>query len=154
MYEYRATLDRVVDGDTVDLNLDLGFKVWVNGTRVRLHHVDTPEKRTRDPLEKLFGYLATDYVLDKLINAKHITVKTTMLDAQFDKYGRILGEIWVDDDVDSVNDQLIALHYAVKYEGQNKSLIEEAHINNYKTLVESGTVKLSPELQELYNQLP
>ena len=152
MYEYKATLDRVVDGDTVDLNIDLGFDVWLHEMRVRLHHVDTPEKRTRDPLIKLFGYLSADYVLDKLINAKKIVVRTT-LDGPKDKYGRVLGVIWIDDDATSLNDQLIEHHYAVNYEGQNKSLVEAEHINNMKTLVEGGTVSLSEDLQELYNQL-
>lgn len=77
MYTYNATLNRVVDGDTVDLNIDLGFNVWVK-KRVRLHHVDTPEKRTSDPLEKHFGFLATDFVLEKLISAKAMVVKTTI----------------------------------------------------------------------------
>jgi micrococcal nuclease len=152
MYEYKAKLDRVVDGDTVDFHIDLGFDVWLNNTRVRLHHVDTPEKRTSDPLEKLFGYLSSDFVMDKLMAADTIVIKTELVGGR-DKYGRILGTIWCDDDELSINDQLIALHYAVKYEGQNKSLIEEAHINNYKTLVEAGTVTLSAELTELYNQL-
>ena len=137
MYDYKATRGRVVDGDTVDLNIDLGFDVWLNSTRVRLHHVDTPEKRTRDLLEKFFGYLATDFVLDKLINASKITVKTT-LDGRLDKYGRILGVICVGDDETSINDQLIELKYAVLYEGQNKSLIEDAHINNMRYLVEDA----------------
>ena len=153
MYEYKATLDRVVDGDTIDLNIDLGFDTWIHKMRVRVHHVDTPEKRTRDPLEKFFGYLASDYVLDKLINANKIIVKTT-LDGPRDKYGRVLGVIWVDDDATSLNDQLIENHYAVKYEGQNKSLVEAEHINNMKTLVEGNEVTLTSDLQELYNQLP
>ena len=152
MYEYKATLDRVVDGDTVDLNIDLGFDVWLNSTRVRLHHVDTPEKRTRDILEKHFGYISSDYVVDKLINAGKIVVKTT-IDGPTDKYGRILGVIWVDDEANSLNDQLIERHYAVKYEGQNKSLIEDEHINNMRYLVESNEVTLTSDLQELYNQL-
>lgn len=152
MYEYKATLDRVVDGDTVDLNIDLGFDTWIHSMRVRVHHVDTPEKRTRDPLEKFFGLLASDYVLYKLIDAKTIIVKTT-LDGPRDKYGRVLGEIWVDNDTTSINDQLIENRYAVKYEGQNKSLVEEEHINNMKYLVENNEVNLSEDLQKLYNQL-
>jgi micrococcal nuclease len=152
MYEYRATLDRVVDGDTVDLNIDLGFHVWFNSTRVRLRRVDTPEKRTSDLLEKHFGYIATDFVLDKLINAKKIVVRT-VIDGRQDKYGRILGEITVDDEEVSLNDQLIENRYAVSYEGQNKSSVAAQHINNYKYLVENGKTTLTEDLQTLYNQL-
>jgi len=152
MYTYKATLDRVVDGDTVDLNIDLGFDVWVK-KRVRLEHVDTPEKRTTDPLEKHFGFMASDFVLDKLMGAEQMVVKTT-LDGSTDKYGRVLGVIWVDHALTSVNDQLIEKYLAVKYEGQNKSDIEAAHINNMRYLVESNEVKLTSDLLELYNQLP
>lgn len=150
MYTYNATIDRVVDGDTVDLNIDLGFDVWVK-KRVRLHHVDTPEKRTRDLLEKVFGQFASDFVSIALHKAKKMIIKTT-IDGSTDKYGRVLGEIWCDDDVTSINDQLIEKRYAVKYEGQNKSDVELAHINNMRYLVESGEVALSADMQKLYDQ--
>ena len=153
MYVYKATLDRVVDGDTVDFNIDLGFDVWLNGKRVRLHHVDTPEKRTRDLLEKHFGFIASDFVLIKLIDANRIVIQTT-IDGPNDKYGRILGEIWVNDDSTTLNDQLIEKRYAVKYEGQNKSDIADEHINNMRYLVEDAGVVLSNDLQALYEQLP
>jgi len=151
MYTYKATLDRVVDGDTVDLNIDLGFDVWIK-KRVRLHHVDTPEKRTSDPLEKYFGFLATGFVIRKLTTATQLVVKTT-IDGPTDKYGRVLGIIWLDSEQASINDQLIENRYAVEYEGQNKSLVEAEHINNYKYLVVNNKVKLSEELQILLNQL-
>lgn len=152
MYNYGATLDRVVDGDTVDLNIDLGFDVWKNGTRVRLHHIDTPEKRTRDLLEKHFGFISSDFVLDKLINATRIVVTTT-IDGPTDKYGRVLGIIWVDDELESINDQLIRKRYAVKYEGQNKSDIADEHINNMRYLVENAVIVLPNDIQTLYEQL-
>ena len=150
MYTYNATIDRVVDGDTVDLNIDLGFDVWVK-KRVRLHHVDTPEKRTRDLLEKVFGQFASDFVSVALHKAKKMIIKTT-IDGSTDKYGRVLGEIWCDDDATSINDQLIEKRYAVKYEGQNKSDVELAHINNMRYLVESGEIALSADMQKLYDQ--
>ena len=150
MYTYNATIDRVVDGDTVDLNIDLGFDVWVK-KRVRLDHVDTPEKRTRDLLEKVFGYVASDFVSIALHKAKKMIIKTT-IDGSTDKYGRVLGEIWCDDDATSINDQLIEKRYAVKYEGQNKSDVELAHINNMRYLVESGEIALSADMQKLYDQ--
>ena len=151
MFEYEATLDRVIDGDTVDLNIDLGFGIWKHSTRIRLVRIDTPEKRTRDLLEKHFGYLATDFVTDKLNTASKIVVRTT-IDSK-DKYGRILGDIFVNGNSYSINDQLISHRLAVFYEGRNKSTIAEAHINNYKYLVESKEVILPADIQELYNQL-
>lgn len=150
LYLYKTKLDRVVDGDTVDLYIDLGFDVWV-GKRVRLREVDTPEKRTRDLLEKHFGFKASDFVLDKLINADSLLVKTE-IEGSTDKYGRVLGTIYIDDDKKSLNMQLIENRLAVRYEGQNKSEVEAAHINNYQYLVENGEV-LTPELQELFEKL-
>ena len=152
MYNYGAKLDRVVDGDTVDLHIDLGFDVWKNSTRVRLHHVDTPEKRTRDLLEKHFGFISSDFVLEKLIGSRRIAVTTT-IDGPTDKYGRVLGVIWVNDETTSINDQLIERRYAVKYEGQNKSDVEDEHINNMRYLVENGMIVLPNDIQTLYEQL-
>lgn len=153
MYVYKAELGRVVDGDTVDFHIDLGFDVWLRDKRVRLHHVDTPEKRTRDLLEKHFGFLASDFVLTKLIGADRIVIITTIV-GPADKYGRILGEIWVNDDSTTLNDQLIEKRYAVKYEGQNKSNVADEHINNMRYLVEDAGEVLSKDLQALYEQLP
>lgn len=152
MYTYKATLDRVIDGDTIDVNIDLGFHIWIHSKRIRLHHVDTPEKRTRDLLEKHFGFLATDYVIKKMVFSEKIVITTT-IDGHKDKYGRILGEIWIDDDSKSINDQLIEMHYAVEYKGQDKSLIEEEHINNYKYLVVNNLTVLSETNQLLFEQL-
>lgn len=150
MYTYNAKLDRVVDGDTVDLNIDLGFDIWVK-KRVRLHHVDTPEKRTRDLLEKHFGNLASEFVVDTLANAGKITVSTT-LDGNLDKYGRVLGVLWADNALVSINDQLIDNRLAVEYNGQNKSDVEEEHINNRNYLIENGLTTLSSDNQKLYEE--
>ncbi len=152
MYEYRARLSRVVDGDTVDVDIDLGFDMWAKNKRVRLDMVDTPEKRTRDLLEKHFGNLATDFVNSKLMYAKKIIVRTK-LDGGSDKYGRILGEFWIDDEPTSLNEQLFENRYAVKYEGQAKTAVAEAHINNYKYLVINGLTTLPEELVPLYEKL-
>ena len=66
MYEYRIEIVKVVDGDTVDVNIDLGFGVWLKKERVRLYGIDTPESRTRDLEEKKFGLLAKDYLVEAL----------------------------------------------------------------------------------------
>jgi len=152
MYEYKVDLDRVIDGDTIDVNIDLGFDVWVNHKRVRLLHVDTPEKRTRDLLEKHFGYIATKFVTAKLLAAQKIVIKTS-IDGGPDKYGRLLGVVWVDDEATSVNQQLIENRYAVRYEGQNKDLVAQAHLDNYKYLVENKIAELPVDLRPLYNAI-
>ena len=92
---YNAVVTRVVDGDTVDVDLDLGFGIWFRNQRIRLNGVDTPEKRTSDAEEKIFGLLATKVVEEFCPVGKKILVETK-LDGK-GKFGRILGVLWVDD---------------------------------------------------------
>ena len=75
MYEYRCKVKRVIDGDTVDIDIDLGFGVWLKGERVRLYGIDTPESRTRDKVEKIYGLEAKKYV-QKFLDDKWIMLKT------------------------------------------------------------------------------
>ena len=134
MYEYRTKVVRVVDGDTVDVDIDLGFGVWLRKSRIRLYGIDTPESRTRDKGEKKFGLLAKDFLVEKLGDSP--ILKTTK-DGK-GKFGRILGEFLVDDGegrVRSVNDWLISEHHAVRYMGQSKEEIAEQHLKN-RELVE------------------
>jgi micrococcal nuclease len=129
MYEYRTKVVRVVDGDTVDVDIDLGFGVWLRKERVRLYGVDTPESRTRDKEEKKYGLAAKDFLVEKLGDSP--ILKTTK-DGK-GKFGRILGEFLVDDGegaVRSVNDWLISEHHAVRYMGQSKDDIAEQHLVN------------------------
>ena len=90
MYEYRCRIDRVVDGDTVDVDIDLGFGVWMKKQRIRLYGVDTPESRTRDAEEKVFGNLAKNFVQVRLPVGSNQVLRTK-LDGK-GKFGRILGE--------------------------------------------------------------
>ena len=92
MYEYRCKVKRVIDGDTVDIDIDLGFGVWLKGERVRLYGIDTPESRTSDKVEKIYGLEAKKYV-QKFLDDKWIMLKTKEYDAK-GKFGRILGELW------------------------------------------------------------
>jgi micrococcal nuclease len=134
MYEYRTKVVRVVDGDTVDVDIDLGFGVWLRKERVRLYGVDTPESRTRDKEEKKYGLAAKDFLVEKLGDSP--ILKTTK-DGK-GKFGRILGEFLVDDGegrTRSVNDWLISEHHAVRYMGQSKDDIAEQHLKN-RELVE------------------
>jgi len=135
MFEYRATMLRVVDGDTVDIDIDLGFGVWLRKQRVRLNGIDTPESRTRDLEEKHYGKLATKFIEDRFPVGETFTLRTHKDDKG--KFGRILGEL-VDSMGVSVNDTMIAQCYAVPYTGQSKEDIQEEHKANYKVLAERG----------------
>ena len=136
MYEYSAKIVRVVDGDTVDVDLDLGFGIVYANQRIRLYGIDTPESRTRDLVEKVFGKIAGKFLEEKL--GERCKIRTRK-DGK-GKYGRILGEFVVyDSTTDSemtVNDIMIRDHYAVAYFGQSKGDIEEEHIINRAKLAE------------------
>ena len=125
MFEYKCKIVRVVDGDTVDVDIDLGFGVWLQKQRIRLYGIDTPESRTRDLEEKKYGLAAKDF-LAKWLSGGGITIKTHK-DAK-GKFGRILGELWCFDV--NVNQKMIDEHHAVKYHGQSKEEIAEEHIKN------------------------
>ena len=94
MYEYRVKIVKVVDGDTVDVDIDLGFGVWLKKQRIRLFGIDTPESRTRDKEEKKYGLAAKAFLKD------HLKIGTPYLRTHKDgkgKFGRILGEFWVEE---------------------------------------------------------
>lgn len=135
MHEYRAIMKRVVDGDTVDVDIDLGFDVWLLKQRVRLQGIDTPESRTRDLEEKHYGLLSKQFIKDRFPVGKEFTLRTYK-DAT-GKFGRILGEL-LDSQGISVNDTMIAQGYAVPYSGQSKEDIQEQHLHNRKVLTERG----------------
>ncbi len=88
MFEYNFKLVKVVDGDTVDIDIDLGFGVWLKDQRIRLMGIDTPESRTRDDEEKKFGLLAKEEVIKYLANCK----KFKSFKDEKGKFGRILGD--------------------------------------------------------------
>ena len=130
MYEYRCKVVKIVDGDTVDVDIDLGFGVWLKKERIRMFGIDTPESRTRDLDEKKYGLMAKDYITKLLDDEGGIVLKTRK-DAE-GKYGRILGELWRTTDFadTSINDLMIKNHHAVAYHGQSKDDIAEQHIIN------------------------
>jgi micrococcal nuclease len=135
MYEYKCKIVRVVDGDTVDVDIDLGFGIWYRNQRVRLYGIDTPESRTRDKVEKQYGLMAKAFLKTAL--GKESTLRTHK-DAT-GKFGRILGEFIVydakEDRDQSVKDIMIREHLGVAYFGQSKEDIEEAHLLNRKKVV-------------------
>lgn len=119
MYEYRVKkVTGVVDGDTIDVDIDLGFNVSYS-QRVRLAGIDTPESRTTDKFEKTLGLEAKEYLKSKLKDAKLVVIKTEKPDSS-EKYGRILGWLYVDGDTVSINDHMIEDGYAWGYLGDTK----------------------------------
>ena len=134
MYEYKAKIRRIVDGDTVDVDIDLGFDMILSKQRIRLYGIDAPESRTRDKEEKFYGKLASQFLKDQCKKSSSITLRT-YLDKK-GKYGRILGEIIVDGV--NINELMIEEHMAVAYEGQSKIDIHKSHMYNRQKLTRDG----------------
>ena len=134
MYEYSCKISRVVDGDTVDVDIDLGFGVWMHKERIRLYGIDTPESRTRDLKEKKYGLLAKEQI-ESFMPVGSMQTLVTVKD-RAGKFGRILGKFLIYDmntDAEmTINDWMIREHYAVMYHGQSKEAIAEEHLKNRK----------------------
>ena len=122
----------MVDGDTVDVDIDLGFGVWMRKERIRVLGIDTPESRTRDKVEKTYGILAKNFVKSYLPVGSVQTLQTEK--DSTGKFGRILGKFLVYDKKTDremhLGDIMIREHLAVKYDGQSKEDIAEQHIKN------------------------
>jgi micrococcal nuclease len=119
MYEYFVKeVKNVVDGDTIDVIIDLGFDILFS-SRVRLAGIDTPESRTTDKAEKVLGLESKDYLKKYLKDAKSVVIKTEKMNSS-EKYGRILGWIYVNGDTESLNDKMINDGYAWGYMGDAK----------------------------------
>jgi micrococcal nuclease len=134
MYEYNVKkLIAVVDGDTIDVEIDLGFDISIF-KRVRLAGIDTPESRTSDKYEKSLGLESKAKLKQMLSGATRIVIKTEKPDSS-EKYGRVLGWLYIDDTNISVNDTLIASGYAWSYLGDTKvknfdELIQKRKLND------------------------
>jgi micrococcal nuclease len=119
MYTYRVRkVHKIVDGDTIDVDIDLGFNVSFY-QRVRLAGIDTPESRTTDKYEKELGLEVKKKLAEYLANAKDIVIRTQKPDST-EKYGRILGWLYIDNAEQSINHALIAGGYAWEYMGDTK----------------------------------
>ena len=144
VYEYSCKIVRVVDGDTVDVDIDLGFGVWMHNERIRLHGIDTPESRTRDLEEKKYGLLAKDQV-EHFLPKGSIQTLITVKD-KVGKFGRILGKFKIEDSLypsdlamldqvvsrlpRTLNEWMILHHHAAPYFGQSKKEIAQIHLDN------------------------
>jgi micrococcal nuclease len=119
MFEYYVKkVTNVVDGDTIDVEIDLGFSISFS-SRVRLAGIDTPESRTSDKAEKVLGLESKEYLKSKIKDAKSVVIKTEKMDSS-EKYGRILGWVYLDGSKVSINEQMISEGYAWGYLGDTK----------------------------------
>jgi len=119
VYEYFVKeIKNVVDGDTIDVIIDLGFDILFS-SRVRLAGIDAPESRTTDKAEKVLGLESKEYLKKHLKDAKSVVIKTEKMNSS-EKYGRILGWLYVNGDTESLNDKMINDGYAWGYLGETK----------------------------------
>lgn len=140
MYEYKCKVLRVVDGDTVDVDIDLGFGIVLSDERVRIMGIDTPESRTRDKVEKLFGK-ASKHRLESLLG-KVAILKTQINKDGEDmkgKFGRVLGD-FVTEDGRMATEVMINEGHCVPYFGGSKEEVQAQHMNNRAKLISEGVV--------------
>ena len=136
MHEYKCKILRIVDGDTVDVDIDLGFGVWLHKERVRMMGIDTPESRTSDKEEKVYGMLSKNFVKDTLPIGSMQILRTHK--DKTGKFGRILGDFLIENK--SLGDIMVDKSLAVRYNGENKEEMGPAHLINRNTLLNEGTV--------------
>ena len=147
MHEYKVNILRVVDGDTVDVDIDLGFGMWLRKERVRVMGIDTPESRTSDKMEKVFG-LAAKERLTSLLGAEailHTQVSKKGEDMK-GKFGRVLGN-FVSLNGEKCAAVLIREGHAVAYQGGSKENVASKHLANRERLVREGAVVIPEELK-------
>lgn len=156
MYEYRCKILKVVDGDTVDVDIELGFGIVLTDERVRIMGIDTPESRTSDKVEDIFGEAAKARVKELLGNGEYAILKTEVNKDGEDmkgKFGRVLGDFIVEEwegQPKLLTEILIEEGHAVKYYGQNKADVQTAHLANRNRLMQEGVIdpKLVQEAEE------
>jgi len=137
-YRYNVKVTRIVDGDTVDVDIDLGFGMVYKKQRVRMMGIDTPESRTRDLEEKFYGK-QSKYHLEDLLKDQKVQLQSH----DKGKFGRILGELFIGESAFSVNQQMIKDYHAVPYFGQSKDETEQGHKWNKAALNEQGIVYIA-----------
>jgi micrococcal nuclease len=154
MYEYNSKILKIVDGDTVDVDIDLGFGIMLCDERVRIMGIDTPESRTSDKLEKIFGLAAKNRLKELL--GKTAKLKTRVAKDGEDmrgKFGRVLGDFEVyydrEDRWCGVAQILIREGHAVEYEGGSKEDVQEQHRLNRRRLIEESRVQIPDGMRHL-----
>jgi micrococcal nuclease len=139
MYEYKATVKRVIDGDSLVLDIDLGFYMFMNETKIRLYGLDTPEMNSDDPLLRLQAVLATRFLYDNLPVGSKVTINT-VLDKR-EKYGRLLATITTQDGF-NVNDGLLENKLAISYNNLTREEQIQKHYENQEYLIQKGFIIL------------
>ena len=134
MHEYKSKVTKIVDGDTIKCDIDLGFDIVLSNQTIRLYGIDTPESRTKDLEEKFYGNISKQFLNDYCPKGSYITLRTH-LDKK-GKFGRILGELIVNKV--NLNEQMIENNLAVEYQGQSKLEIEKEHLFNRTQLRRKG----------------
>ena len=149
MYKYKVHVGRIIDGDTVDVDIDLGFGMVYKKQRVRMMGIDTPESRTRNLEEKFYGK-QSKYFLEKLLKGENEYRTVYLQSHDKGKFGRILGEFFIETNVmfegvtsnaaGSINQMMIDNYHAVPYFGQSKDDTEQGHLWNKQALNEQGII--------------
>jgi len=139
MYEYKATVKRIIDGDSLILDIDLGFYMFMNETKIRLYGLDTPEMTSEDPLLRLQAIMATRYLFDNLKVGDKVTIKT-VLDKR-EKYGRLLATIITKEGL-NINEGLIQNKLAVSYHNLTREEQIQKHYENQEYLINKGFIIL------------
>ena len=151
MYEYKVQVLQIIDGDTLVVNIDLGFDVWIHNEVIRLNGIDAPEVRTPDPVEKFFGTLAKNRVKEYLDNdgaAGAVTLVSKTFNKE--KYGRVTADLRVQGQFRSLCATLLGEGYAVPYHGQSKESIDRDHLANRERLIFEGKVT-KEEIEAVHN---
>lgn len=138
LYNYQTVIRRIVDGDTLEVDIDLGFDMWIHKARVRLIGIDCPEVRTTDPIEKIFGQLATQYVEGLMPIGSSRVLRSFKY--QRDSFARIVGDFNLPSSVSTLTESLRRAHHAVVWDPRNRELMAEEHLANRQKLIESGQV--------------
>ena len=134
MYEYYCEVVRIIDGDTIDVDIDLGFSTKLTKQRIRMLGIDTPESRTRDKEEKIRGLLSKKALIDRCPVGSNIR----LVSHGKGKFGRILGEIFTPEGEVSINKQMCEEGFAVEYYGGNKDELVAKHQANKEILIAKG----------------
>ena len=160
MYEYRCKVLKIVDGDTVDVDIDLGFGIVLKNERVRVMGIDTPESRTRDKVEKQFGLAAKKRLKEMLDNKSGPILKTQINKKGEDmkgKFGRILGDFTVyhapTDSWRMVTEIMVEEGHAVAYFGGSKDEVQAKHMANRSKLIREGLVNMTEEQAGLVSKI-
>lgn len=143
-YQYKCTFKKVIDGDTIIVDIDLGFNIILSDQSLRLIGIDTPESRSKDKIEKFFGLLSKKAVENFINNNKtnEFIIETTLNNDNDEKFGRILAKIY-NNNKECLNDWLINNNYAVAYNGENKEKVKNLHLENRKKLIDKGLASMT-----------